>query len=56
MLIENINVRKDVFLEVTTHQITFRKDLPDDKDLLLRQITIAKENSGMLKDEWLRML
>ncbi|NLY71092.1 MAG: radical SAM protein [Clostridiales bacterium] len=58
LMIENINVKKRCVFRSNhaSNYLSLKGDLPDDKELLLKQIAIAKENSGMLKDEWLRML
>ncbi len=58
LLLENINVKKNCIFRSNhaSNYLSLKGDLPRDKEQMLAQIRLAKENTGMLKDERFRML
>jgi radical SAM superfamily enzyme YgiQ (UPF0313 family) len=58
LMVENINVRKTCVFRSNhaSNYLSFRGDLPQDKDKMLAQLRKALKETGLLKDERFRML
>ncbi|MDD2215942.1 MAG: radical SAM protein, partial [Eubacteriales bacterium] len=58
LMLQNIQVEKTCVFRSNhaSNYLSLRGDLPGDKDSMLYQIKLAKENASMLKEERFRML